>query len=163
MIIDVLEAEYFDENHKIDIPVLLDSFASDPMGGGKKLDENVKNNLVRELSKLPHAFSVIAYVNNRPAGLANCFEVFSTFLCKPVINIHDFIVLTEYRGHSISQLMLHKVEEMAKSKGCCKITLEVLSKNEIAKSAYNKFGFSGYELDAKAGSALFWQKTLTNP
>jgi len=38
--------------------------------------------------------------------------------------------------------------------------LEVLSNNEVAKSAYSKFGFSGYELDPKAGAALFWQKTL---
>ncbi len=56
--------------------------------------------------------------------------------------------------------MLDKVEEVAIEKGCCKITLEVLSKNEAAKSAYKKFGFSDYELDPNAGSALFWQKRL---
>jgi len=36
----------------------------------------------------------------------------------------------------ISQMMLEKVEEIAKEKGCCKITLEVLSNNEVAKSSY---------------------------
>ncbi len=130
------------------------------MGGGKPLNENVKNNLVQELSKLPHAFSVIAYVNDQPAGLVNCFEAFSTFLCKPLINIHDVIVLNKYRGNGISQKMLEKVEEIAREKDCCKVTLEVLSNNEIAKSAYSKFGFSAYELDPKAGVALFWQKPL---
>jgi len=58
-------------------------------------------------------------------------------------------------------MLLEKVEEVACSKGCCKITLEVLSNNEIAKCAYSKFGFAGYELDPEAGSALFWQKKLT--
>lgn len=53
------------------------------------------------------------------------------------------------------------VEEIAISKGCCKITLEVLSNNESAKVAYKKFGFSSYELDPKAGVALFWQKKIT--
>ena len=58
--------------------------------------------------------------------------------------------------------MLNKVEEIALAKGCCKVTLEVLSNNIVAKSAYLKFGFAGYELDPKAGSALFWQKTLSS-
>ena len=60
----------------------------------------------------------------------------------------------------ISQMMLAKVEEIAKEKGCFKITLEVLSKNEVAKSSYSKYGFKGYELDPKAGYAFFWQKQL---
>ena len=92
--------------------------------------------------------------------LFRSFEAFSTFSCKPLINIHDVVVLNEYRGNAVSQKMLDKVEEIAKTKGCCKVTLEVLSNNKVAKSAYSKFGFSGYELDSKAGAALFWQKTL---
>jgi ribosomal protein S18 acetylase RimI-like enzyme len=140
--------------------MLLDRYASDPMGGGKSLDDGVKNNLVRELSKLPHAFSVVAYVDEQPAGLINCFEGFSTFLCKPLINIHDIVVLEEYRGNGIAGKMLEKVELIARLKGCCKLTLEVLSNNEAAKSAYHKFGFSDYQLDPQAGTALFWQKLL---
>ncbi|MFQ5485228.1 MAG: GNAT family N-acetyltransferase [Desulfobacterales bacterium] len=85
-----------------------------------------------------------------------------SFSCKPLINIHDVVVLNEFRGNGISLKMLDKVEEIAKSKGCCKITLEVLSNNDVAKSAYRKFGFSSYELDPKAGTAVFWQKLLTH-
>ena len=114
----------------------------------------------KELAKLPHAFSIIAYVDGKPAGLVNCFEAFSTFSCKPLVNIHDVIVIKEFRGHNLSQNMLAKVEEIAKSKGCCKLTLEVLSKNEAARSSYTKFGFSDYELDPKMGTAQFWQKLI---
>jgi ribosomal protein S18 acetylase RimI-like enzyme len=163
MNIKVIEADYLDKRHEKEIPMLLDEYATDPMGGNKPLDEDVKNNLVKELSKLPHAFSIIAYVDGQPAGLVNCFEMFSTFLCKPLINIHDVIVLNKYRGNGISQKMLEKVEQIARAKGCCKITLEVLSNNEAAKSAYRKFGFSDYELDPEAGTALFWQKILIKP
>jgi len=162
MNIEVIKADYSNKQHKKEIPMLLDAYASNPMGGGNPLDAEVKNNLVKELSKLQHAFSVIAYIDGIPAGLVNCFEAFSTFSCKPLINIHDVIVINKYRGYGISQRMLGKVEEIAKSKGCCKVTLEVLSNNEVAKSAYSKFGFSGYELDPKAGKALFWQKSLIN-
>lgn len=124
------------------------------------LTSEVKNNLVKELSKLIHAFSLIAYVDGVAVGLVNCFEAFSTFTCKPLINIHDLVVIEAYRGKGISQNMLGKVEEIAKSKGCCKVTLEVLSGNEAAKASYRKFGFSDYELDPEAGSALFWQKKI---
>jgi len=160
MSIEIVKADYLSELHSKDIPSLLNAYASDPMGGGQPLRDSVKTNLVKALSKLPHAFSIIAYVNQQPAGLVNCFEAFSTFSCKPLVNVHDVIVLSEHRGNGLSQKMLDKVEKIAKSRGCCKVTLEVLSNNEAAKSAYNKQGFSGYELDPQSGVALFWQKPL---
>ena len=94
------------------------------------------------------------------AAVANCFEGFSTFACKPLVNIHDITVLPQYRGKGISQRVLEKIEAIARSKGCCKITLEVLGNNTVAQSAYKKFGFGAYELDPKAGSAQFWEKKL---
>jgi len=130
------------------------------MGGGAPLSEAVKRHLVQELSTRPYAFSVIAYVDGEPAGLANCFEGFSTFACKPLVNVHDITVLRKHRGKGISQKLLAKVEEIAMAKGCCKLTLEVLSNNTVAKSAYEKFGFAAYELDPIAGNALFWEKKL---
>jgi ribosomal protein S18 acetylase RimI-like enzyme len=142
------------------IVFLLDHYASDPMGGGEPLSDNVKQKLVVSLSNIPNAFSVLATVDGKPAGLVNCFEGFSTFKCKPLININDVTVITEFRGLGISQKMLDKVEQIARSRDCCKITLEVLSNNQPAMSAYRKFGFSEYELDPDAGSALFWQKIL---
>ena len=160
MNINIIKADYSDGKHGAEIPMLLNLYASDPMGGGAALSCHVLTNLVAALAEIPHAFSVIAYVDNKPAGLVNCFETFSTFACQPLINIHDVVVLGEYRGLGISQKMLAKVEEIARSKNCCKITLEVLENNHIAKSSYKKFGFSGYELDPKTGAALFWQKAL---
>ena len=160
MNIEVIKADYRDEKTGEDIAFLLDAYASDPMGGGKPLSNDVKSNIALELSKLPHAFSVIAYVDAKPAGLANCFEVFSTFLCKPLVNIHDIVVLEEYRGRGLSHRILEKVEQIAIQKGCCKLTLEVLHGNTGAKVSYEKFGFKNYELDPALGQALFWQKLL---
>ncbi|VAW57771.1 Histone acetyltransferase HPA2 and related acetyltransferases [hydrothermal vent metagenome] len=161
MNIEIIKADYLKLQHQEEIPQLLEAYALDPMGGGKRLNADVKNNLVKALSALPHAFSIIAYVDGTPAGLVNCFEGFSTFSCKPLINIHDLVVIKKFRGHGISQKLLDKVETIANAKGCCKITLEVLSNNKTAKLAYAKFGFFDYQLDPKAGSALFWQKSLS--
>ena len=161
MDIEVVKADYFNQKHQDEIPMLLNLYASDPMGGSEPLSAEVREKLVSELAKLPHAFSLICYVNGVPAGLVNCFEGFSTFSCKPIINIHDVVVSGEFRGLGICHQMLHKVEEIARSKGCCKMTLEVLSGNEAAKSAYKKYGFTDYVLDPEAGTALFWEKPIT--
>jgi len=158
MDITVIKADYC--KHGEDIVKLLNDYALDPMGGSKALSDDVKNNLISELAKIPHAFSVLAYNGTKAIGLINCFEAFSTFSCKPLINIHDVAVNVDYRGLGISQKMLAMVEQIAKQKGCCKLTLEILSKNKIAQSAYQKFGFAGYCLDPSAGSAVFWQKEL---
>jgi len=162
MNIEVIIADYSSEKHEIDIVHLLDSYAKDPMGGGESLALYVKENLVAELAKRSYAFSLICYVGTEPAGLINCFDGFSSFSCKPLINIHDVIVLNEFRGLGISQLLLNEVENIAKEKGCCKITLEVLEGNNAAKKAYLKQGFAGYELDPEMGKALFWQKSVEN-
>lgn len=160
MKIELVKADYHNTQHQQDIPFLLNEYAKDPMGGGSELDPEVYKNLVAHLATLPHAFTVLAYVDGKPAGLANCFEGFSTFACKPLVNIHDMGVIAAHRGLGLSQKLLEKVEEIAVEKGCCKITLEVLTNNQVAKAAYQKYGFSDYELDPSAGSAVFWQKKL---
>lgn len=160
MDIKIIKVNYNNDKQAKELIYLLNAYASDPMGGGQPLKQYVVENLVKELSKLPHAFSIISYVDNEPAGLINCFEAFSTFSCKPLVNIHDVMVLKKFRGNGLSQKMLERVEEIAVTKGCCKLTLEVLSENKAAKFSYEKYGFSRYELDPKAGSALFWQKII---
>ena len=157
---DVVVANYLDEKHARDLVYLLNYYASDPMGGGEALPSHVQENLVSELARVPHAFSILCYVDGKPAGLANCFEAFSTFKCKPLINIHDLVVVSDFRGQGISQRLLQKVEELATEKGCCKVTLEVLEGNKAAQKAYLKYGFDAYQLDADNGQALFWQKAL---
>ena len=160
MKIDVFILNYQDAQQTQDMLFLLENYALDPMGGSTALSQTVKDNLAAELAELPHAFSVICYVDDKPAGLVNCFETFSTFKCKPLINIHDLVVFSEYRGLNLSQKMLQHIEKIALEKGCCKITLEVLDGNQTAKNAYLKFGFAGYELDPQMGKALFWEKPL---
>jgi len=160
MEVEVVFADYLNPQHETDICTLMNEYSLDPMGGGVPLSENVQRNLVTELAKIPHAFSVLCYVDEQAAALINCFEGFSTFKCKPLINIHDVIVARQYRGLGLSQQMLSRVEERAKERGCCKMTLEVLEGNKVARNSYGKFGFAGYELDPQMGKALFWQKEI---
>jgi ribosomal protein S18 acetylase RimI-like enzyme len=157
---EVIIADYNNQQHATDISLLLNSYAKDPMGGGQALSQHVQDNLASELARVPNAFTVLCYVDNEAAGLINCLQGFSTFKCKPLLNIHDVTVATSFRGQKISQHMLRKVEEIAIIRNCCKITLEVLAGNTVAKNAYLKFGFAGYALDPEMGNAMFWEKGL---
>lgn len=143
---------------------LMSEYSLDIMGGGEALPDSVKEVLVSEMAKVAGAFTVLAFVGSSddlaPVGLVNCFMGFSTFKAKPLVNIHDVVVLPEYRGLKLSTRMLEKVEEAARERECCKLTLEVLEGNAVAKSAYAKFGFGGYELDPELGGAGFWEKAL---
>lgn len=160
MDIRIVKADYNNVTHGEQIVELLSEYALDAMGGGEALSDYTKQNLIRNLQALPHAFSILAYVNDQPAGLVNCFEAFSTFTCRPLINVHDVMVLANYRGLGLSHKMLNQVEAIAKEKRCGKLTLEVLSGNDTAKQSYSKFGFEPYELDQKMGKAEFWQKYI---
>ena len=157
---EIVKADFSLPNHADAVLQLMDAYALDPMGGGKGLSSFVKTNLLTELAKRESAHIILAFVDASPAGLAVCFEGFSTFACKPLLNIHDLMVALPYRGRGLSKLLLQKAEEIALSLGCCKLTLEVFERNHIARSAYKSFGFSGYELSPQTGKALFWEKKL---
>ena len=139
---------------------LLDVYARDPAGGGAPLAEFVRRNLLDELARRPYAFSVLAFDAGQPVGLVNCFEGFSTFASRPLVNVHDVVVLKSHRGRRIAPLMLAKVEEEARRRGACKLTLEVLSGNTQAMKSYEREGFAGYQLDPSFGTATFMQKKL---
>ncbi|MGJ8643432.1 MAG: GNAT family N-acetyltransferase [Luteolibacter sp.] len=147
-------------DHAKAIVSLLDNYASDPTGGGEGLPEFTKANLCRELSKKPGTYIVLAFADGQPAGLIIAFEGFSTFQCKPLLNLHDVMVHPDYRGKGLAKKLLAKCEEVAREIDCCKLTLEVLEGNDIAKRTYASFGFSGYELDPAMGKAMFWEKKL---
>ena len=161
MEIEIIMADYRNPQHAQDLVELLDSYATDIMGGGKALSDYTRRNLATKLAELPHAFSLVAYADGKAVAFATCFESFSTFACRKIINIHDIAVLPEYRGRQISQKLLRRIEAIAIERDCCKLTLEVLEGNEVARNAYRKFGFASYELDPKTGRALFLEKKIS--
>jgi len=108
----VVQADYANAAHAAAIISVLDTYARDPMGGGQPLHSKVKTHLVAEMAGRPHLFSVLAFFGNEPIGLVNCVEGFSTFACRPLVNIHDIAVIPAYRGQGIATKMLTQVEHM---------------------------------------------------
>lgn len=153
-------ADYADAADAARVVALLDSYARDPMGGGKPLSDDARARLVPGLAAHPGAFSLLAFAGDEALGLANCITGFSTFAARPLVNIHDMAVLPEARGRGVGKALMLAVEDEARARGACKITLEVLSGNDTAKGLYAALGYGDYALDPEAGTALFWEKKL---
>lgn len=132
---------------------LLNMYALDPMGGGEPLADGVKAGLCHDLADMPNAVSFIAWRGVTPVGLINCFIAYSTFKAKPLLNVHDIAVDPKHRGKGIAHALLAAAQTEAIQRGCCKMTLEVLSGNTRATATYEHFGFASYQLDPAAGHA----------
>ncbi|MBT9512209.1 MAG: GNAT family N-acetyltransferase [Acidovorax sp.] len=166
--ITVRRVDYADPRDATALVALLDGYAQDAAGGGQPLRAEVRQGLAQALHQRPQAFSIMAWVDDATStpgaetavGLINCFEGFSTFACRPLVNVHDVVVVSAWRGHRIAQRMLQEVEAMARARGACKLTLEVLSGNRSAIRSYDREGFAAYTLDPQMGSAQFFQKWL---
>ena len=160
--IQIVTADYTDDDHRTAIPQLLNDYARDLLGFRKALDETVLANLVAGLESFPTAIVLLAKSDEAYVGLAICFLAFSTFNARPLINIHDFMVREEYRNRGIGKALLQEVERIARERECCKITLEVQMKNVAARRIYQSFGFKASFLDPEAGEQLSLTKPLSN-
>lgn len=161
--LQICRVDYADPIHARALVHLLDAYAQDPMGGAKGLTDYAKAKVVQGLAARAQAFSVLALAQDpaqTPIGLVNCMEGFSTFAARPLVNIHDVIVLPDWRGRGVASAMLEFVAQLARDRGACKLTLEVLSGNHAALRTYAKLGFDAYQLDPQAGTAQFLQKLL---
>ena len=158
--IDIIRAHYDDPAHAAALVDLLDAYARDPAGGGEPLSDFARTHLVDELAARPFIFSVLAFDGSVAVGLINAIEGFSTFACKPLVNVHDVVVLPGHRGRGIAGQLFAEVEAIARERGACKLTLEVLDGNASARNLYRRLGFAAYRLDPAMGHAQFLQKWL---
>ncbi|WP_037048935.1 GNAT family N-acetyltransferase [Psychromonas sp. SP041] len=158
--IQIVTADLRNQQHADAYLSLMSHYACDPMGGGEDISDFAKQNLIKTLLKRSDIFIVLIFNDGKPAALLTAIEGFSTFACKPLFNIHDVVVHKDFRGKGLTKHLFKKIEEIGKARDCCKITLEVLSGNEVACKAYKRLGFSDYQLDPEFGSALFWTKKI---
>jgi ribosomal protein S18 acetylase RimI-like enzyme len=148
--IEVLDADYQDPVHRDGILGVIDSYASDPIGGGEPLSAPVRDTLVEKLGAHPTARVLLAFDGATPVGAAVCFLGFSTFRAQPLLNVHDLAVLPGWRGKGVGRALLRAAEERARREGCCKLTLEVQDDNARARGLYASFGFADYTIGGPA-------------
>lgn len=151
----VIESDLSRHRHQEALIELINAYLNDEMGEGGCLDIDTQTRLIFGLIDHSTAFIFFAEYNGKMIGLAICFLGFSTFQAKKLINIHDLIVLPEYRRQGIAKRILMCIEEKAKLMNCCKLTLEVRTDNIKAMGLYKRLGFSSGEYPMS-----FWRKLL---
>jgi len=160
MPIQLVEADLNNPSHAADIVRLIDDYASDDIGGGGGLPEESKARLVDGLRAFPTTLVFLAYEAGEAVGIAVCFQGFSTFAARRLINIHDLAVVSRLRRQGIGGLLMEAVERRARELGCCKVTLEVLEANTRGKALYLKRGYHQLVYRPEDGGAEFRAKML---
>ena len=158
---NILLADLSNLLHAAAVIELLDIYSRDPMGGGEPLSDYTRHNLLPALASRQDTVIVLAFEQDKAVGMIIGFEGFSTFACKPLLNIHDVIVHPDFRGQNLAGDMMNVIESIARNRAYCKLTLEVLQGNTAAQQSYSKSGFTPYQLDPNMGHALFWHKLLS--
>ena len=153
----VREARLDDEEEQRGLLALLDRYATEPGVGASPLAEDVRATLIAKLRAIAGGHYFVALEGPVIVGLALCFNGFSTFHARPLLNLHDLAVHPDHRGNGIGQRLLLAVEERAKALGCCRVTLEVHATNP-ARRLYERFGFEGAESPGQ--TTLFLTKPL---
>lgn len=145
----VRKADLSDPRHAAGVVTIVNSYAAEPIGGGRALAPDVRERLIPALRDHPTALVLLALADEEPVGVAVCFFGFSTFNARPLLNIHDLAVLPQYRGMGAGRALLQAAEAHARREGCCKLTLEVQEDNTRARAIYRRFGFA----DSAAGAS----------
>jgi GNAT superfamily N-acetyltransferase len=87
-----------------------------------------------------YAEVLIAYCNNKPAGMALYFHNFSTFVGKPGIYLEDLFVKPEFRGKGIGKSLLIELIKIARKRNCGRVEWAVLDWNKPAIDFYENLG-----------------------
>ncbi|MDR0394118.1 MAG: GNAT family N-acetyltransferase [Tannerella sp.] len=151
----VRECDYANPEDRNATGILINAYIADEMGGGEPLTPPQQSRLAEALRRHPKSIVLLARIGEIRCGMLVAFENFSTFTVSPMINIHDVIVLKEYRGKHVGKRLLEAVSGIAKKRGCSRITLEVRKDNPVARHLYQSMGF-----DAPVPELDYWRKYL---
>jgi ribosomal protein S18 acetylase RimI-like enzyme len=151
----ITACDYSNPLHQQAVVALIDAYIKDEMGGGQPLSAQEQVRLTEGLGKHPTAIVLLAETGGAYAGLLVAFENFSTFTARPMVNIHDVIVLPAYRGQGIGRLLLEGIIAEAGRRNASRLTLEVRKDNLIAQNLYQTLGF-----EETVPGMYYWRKYL---
>jgi ribosomal protein S18 acetylase RimI-like enzyme len=158
--VEVREARLADATDAAAFLAILESYATDEMGGGTPLDPFVRARLVPALREQSNALVLLAFSEGSAVGVATCFFGFSTFAARSLLNVHDLAVLPASRGRGVGRALLSAAEAHARARDCAKLTLEVREDNARARALYRERGFRDFELAGVPIRTLFLAKPL---
>ena len=157
--VTIIDGDLSRADHQKALVAMLDAFMLDQ--DGVPLSEQVKREMIPGLRAHPACYVLLAYRDGMPVGFSICFLGFSTFLARPLLNIHDIFVDLSVRGRGIGAMLLERIETQARELNCCRITLEVREDNRVARGLYRKVGFDRVFVGPERMPMEFWHKPLS--
>jgi ribosomal protein S18 acetylase RimI-like enzyme len=115
---------------------------------------------VPALRRVPDHLVLLAFDGEAAVGLAIGFQGFSSFLARPLLNIHDLTVLPSHRGRGVATALLAAIELEARRRDCCKLTLEVREDNPRAEALYRALGFGAGSAGERSVQYRFMEKRI---
>jgi ribosomal protein S18 acetylase RimI-like enzyme len=152
-------ADLTDPRDAAAIAGLLDHYAAHPFGNEGPLPDDVRERFVDGLREHPTTHVFLSESSSKVVGMAICFLGFSTFKAKPLINIHDLIVLEAFRGQGIGGALIDCIVATARDNDWCAVTLEVRADNP-ARELYARKGFHGLSPNHDQHTTLFGKLPL---
>ena len=140
------------------ISLIRSFFAS--MGEEDKFLPSWGQSMAENLRKFPTTRAFLAEKEDKSIALALCFLGFTTYENTPLLNLHDFVVLPEYRGQGVGTGFFAFLEDQARQMGCGRMTLEVNHTNPRAKKLYKEMGYTGSDLDKPQDRIYFLKKNF---
>lgn len=138
---------------------LLNLYASRLPGRMRELPTEVTEYLLLALLNQPGCRIFLAETTERIVGLALCFEGFSTFQARSLLNIHDLTVHPDYQRQGIGDNLLTAVIQFARQAKYCAVTLEVMADNP-ARQLYARHGFESLLGQCESHMTLFGKLEL---
>jgi GNAT superfamily N-acetyltransferase len=156
--VTIIDGDLSRPDHQKALVTMIDAFIFDQ--DGVPLSEQGKREMIPGLCAHPACYVLLAYHDGKPVGFSICFLGFSTFLARPLLNIHDIFVDLSVRGRGIGAMLLERIEGKARELNCCRITLEVREDNRVARALYLKEGFDQVVVGPDRIPMEFWHKPL---
>ena len=118
MPISIVDANLSEAAHGAGLVRILDEYARLPHIAGCGLSDDVQENLVDRLAATSGKQILLAVDGETVVGVAVCFEGFSTFAGRPLLNLHDLAVTADLSllvgfADGMSQLTTREVESVA--------------------------------------------------
>ncbi len=125
-----------------DIPVIID-FIRALAEYERLLDQMVatEDGLRQSLfGERPYAEVLLGYYDDEPVAFALFFHNYSTFLGKPGLYLEDLFVKPHMRGKGLGKVILRRLAQIAKQRGCGRFEWWVLDWNEPSIAFYKSLG-----------------------
>ena len=155
--ITIIEADLENSEHQEAVIECITAYAREVSKNVYAISE-ISDRLIGGLQSHPTTLIFLAYQGGQAIGIAVCYQGFSTFAARPLLNLHDLWVHPDVRRKGIGRQLLECFEAAARARNCAKLTLEVL-KNNPARRLYQRFGFNA-DTDNPEQTNFFWEKKL---